>query len=121
MDDNVDNMRVTVAEALSRLPLSATPTWPLGVWNVRMLAHGAMSVSLFAPKETDFQTPHEQDEVYIIFSGRGHFARDEEQVDFAPGDVLFVPAGVEHRFTGFSADFIAWVIFYGPTGGEAPH
>jgi len=37
---------------------------------------------------------------------------------FAPGDALFVPAGVEHRFTRFTPDFVTWVIFYGTKGGE---
>jgi hypothetical protein len=32
--------------------------------------------------------------------------------------VLFVPAGMDHRFVNFSGDFAAWVIFYGPAGGE---
>ena len=39
---------------------------------------------------------------------------------FQHGDanvLLFVPAGVEHRFTTFSADFKAWVVFFGPQGG----
>jgi uncharacterized protein YjlB len=35
-------------------------------------------------------------------------------------DVLFVPAGVEHRFEGFSDDFAVWVFFFGPEGGEEP-
>lgn len=34
------------------------------------------------------------------------------------GDVLFAPAGIEHRFENFSDDFVTWVIFYGPVGGE---
>jgi mannose-6-phosphate isomerase-like protein (cupin superfamily) len=33
-------------------------------------------------------------------------------------DVLFVPAGVEHRFENFTDDFTTWVIFYGQKGGE---
>jgi quercetin dioxygenase-like cupin family protein len=37
---------------------------------------------------------------------------------FAPGDVLFVPAGTIHRFEEFTDDFRTWVIFYGPPGGE---
>jgi len=32
--------------------------------------------------------------------------------------LLFVPAGVEHRFEHFSEDFSTWVVFYGPRGGE---
>jgi len=39
--------------------------------------------------------------------------------EFGPGDCLFVQAGPEHRFTRFDEDFITWVIFYGPQGGEA--
>jgi len=35
--------------------------------------------------------------------------------------MLFVPAGVEHRFENFSDDFATWVIFYGPEGGEGSH
>lgn len=35
-----------------------------------------------------------------------------------PGDLLFVPAGVEHRFGPFTDDFATWVLFYGPEGGE---
>lgn len=112
-------VKATVTEALARLPLPATPKWPLGVWDTEVIAHGSMTVSLFTPKETDFQTPHEQDEVYIIVTGAGEFVCDGQPYDFAPGDVLFAPAGVEHRFTRFTPDFAAWVIFYGPKGGEA--
>jgi hypothetical protein len=27
--------------------------------------------------------------------------------------------GIDHRFINFSDDLAAWVIFYGPTGGES--
>jgi mannose-6-phosphate isomerase-like protein (cupin superfamily) len=37
---------------------------------------------------------------------------------FGPGDLLFVRAGVEHRFEEFSDDLAVWVSFYGPDGGE---
>jgi mannose-6-phosphate isomerase-like protein (cupin superfamily) len=64
------------------------------------------------------QTPHEQDELYVVFSGSGEFLLNGERMNFTAGDVLFVPAGVEHRFENFSDDFVTWVIFYGPKGGE---
>ncbi len=38
---------------------------------------------------------------------------------FGPGDLLFVPAGVVHRFEEFTDDLVVWVVFYGPPGGEA--
>jgi uncharacterized protein YjlB len=39
---------------------------------------------------------------------------------FETGDLLFVAAGVEHRFEDFSADFAVWRVFYGVQGGELP-
>jgi mannose-6-phosphate isomerase-like protein (cupin superfamily) len=43
---------------------------------------------------------------------------NDKKVNFKAGDFLFVPAGIEHRFTNFTADFSTWVFFYGPKGGE---
>jgi mannose-6-phosphate isomerase-like protein (cupin superfamily) len=83
-------------------------------------AHGTMALHYFVPHGEDSQTPHEQDEMYFIASGNGTFLRGSERFSFAAGDVLFVAAGVWHRFVDFSADFATWVIFYGPEGGEAP-
>jgi mannose-6-phosphate isomerase-like protein (cupin superfamily) len=53
-----------------------------------------------------------------VVSGSGTFLHGETRVRFGPGDLLFVPAGVVHRFEEFSADFATWVLFYGPEGGE---
>ena len=36
------------------------------------------------------------------------------------GDLLFVAAGVEHRFEAFTEDFALWRVFYGAQGGEVP-
>ncbi|MGN6374262.1 MAG: cupin domain-containing protein [Sphingomonas sp.] len=82
------------------------------------IRHGTMRVGLYAPRGADDQTPHSQDELYIIASGTGFFIKVDERVPFAPGDVLFVEAGAVHRFEDFSDDFTTWVIFWGPEGGE---
>jgi uncharacterized RmlC-like cupin family protein len=34
------------------------------------------------------------------------------------GDALFVAAHVPHHFERMSEDFVTWVVFWGPTGGE---
>lgn len=57
--------------------------------------------------------------LYIVQRGSGVFRRGAERVPFGPGDVLFVEAGVDHRFEEFDADFATWVVFWGPKGGEA--
>jgi len=46
-------------------------------------------------------------------AGSGDFVCGSETRAFAPGDVFFVPAGIEHRFMKFSYDFATWVVFFG--------
>ena len=85
-----------------------------------LLTHGTMELGYYQPRGSDPQQPHDQDEIYIVQSGSGTFLCDGVEKEFEPGEALFVPAGVEHRFTSFSDDFAAWVVFYGPAGGETP-
>ena len=82
------------------------------------IRHGSMRAGLYAPRDRDLQTSHRQDELYIIASGTGTFVKNGEHVAFGPQDILFVEAGVEHRFEDFTDDFATWVIFWGPEGGE---
>ena len=105
-------MRSTVTDALQKLAGND------GAPFIKLIEHGSMSVEIYRPVKTDRQTPHLQDELYVIISGKGEFFNNGEQFSFSPGDVLFVPAGIEHRFENFTEDFATWVIFYGPNGGE---
>jgi len=83
------------------------------------LKRGTMKVGLYAPRKEDRQTPHSQDELYIVISGSGDFVKDGERRAFKPQDVIFVEAGAAHRFEHFTADFASWVIFWGAHGGES--
>lgn len=85
---------------------------------IEVMKHGSMTIEFFKPQQSDTQTPHKQDEIYAIIKGNSTFYRDGERIDCKSGDVLFVPAGMDHRFENFSEDFETWVIFYGPEGGE---
>lgn len=85
---------------------------------VELFSHGSLSVEIYKPDQTDKQTPHTRDEIYVIVSGSGVFFLDGERTTFSPGDVLFVPAENEHRFENFTDNFVTWVFFYGPEGGE---
>ena len=113
-------MKLSLSTLLGRLPRPATAEWPDGVFDVEAMAHGTMSLQVFAPRGEDRQRPHAQDELYIVASGTSEFIRDGERAQVAAGDALFVRAGVEHRFVDMSDDFVTWVIFWGPEGGEAP-
>jgi mannose-6-phosphate isomerase-like protein (cupin superfamily) len=92
---------------------------PNGERSIELFRHGTLTVKLYAPRGTDGQHPHSRDEIYVIASGSGRLERSGKDVNFGPGDVLFVAAGEEHRFTDFTHDFATWVFFYGPEGGES--
>ena len=100
-----------------RAEAAAAPI-PEGRRSAELLRHGSLEVRYYAPRGSDPQEPHDRDELYVIASGSGTFVRGEERAPFGPGDVLFVPAKMAHRFEDFSGDFATWVMFYGPRGGE---
>lgn len=86
-----------------------------------LIHHGAMRVEYYAPRGEDHQTPHEQDELYIISCGHASFDRNGETVECKVHDVIFVPAGMPHHFFNISNDFGTWVIFYGEEKRESIH
>jgi mannose-6-phosphate isomerase-like protein (cupin superfamily) len=92
-----------------------------GTLFTEVFKHGSLVVEMYKPEKADLQKPHNRDEIYVVASGTGTFINGEKTWTFKPGDFLFVPAGVEHRFVDFTEDFATWVIFYGPVGGEKDH
>jgi mannose-6-phosphate isomerase-like protein (cupin superfamily) len=104
--------QLSVMQALAQLPALTEEQY------AELFHHGTLSVGLYAPRGQDPQTPHSRDELYVVVRGSGWFRNGEERHRFSPGDVLFVAAGVMHRFEEFSDDLALWVFFYGPEGGE---
>jgi mannose-6-phosphate isomerase-like protein (cupin superfamily) len=104
--------RITVAHALKTLEGHDKP------FN-EVFDHGSLVVEIYKPDGVDLQQPHSRDEIYVVISGAGYFVNGERRDPFEPGEVLFAPAGVVHRFEDFTDDFATWVFFYGPEGGEA--
>jgi mannose-6-phosphate isomerase-like protein (cupin superfamily) len=56
--------------------------------------------ALVAP-EPDHQNAHADDELYVVLEGRGELTVEGEAVALHEGQAAFVPAGAEHRFTGY--------------------
>jgi mannose-6-phosphate isomerase-like protein (cupin superfamily) len=110
-----DRRRAGIADALQ-----AVARVTRGLPSAFVFEHGTLQVKMYRPSGTDMQKPHSRDEVYVIARGSGWFTNGPERHQFQTGDMLFVPAGVEHRFDEFSDDFCTWVLFYGPEGGEVP-
>ena len=94
-------------EAVNLLP------GPEGERSAQVLERPCVEVKIYAPRGLDTQTPHGRDEVYVVISGSGIFRNGERSHSFGPGDLMFVPAGVEHGFESFSSDLALWVVFVG--------
>jgi mannose-6-phosphate isomerase-like protein (cupin superfamily) len=93
---------------------------PAGEHSTSVLQRGTLNLKLSLPVSPNQQTPHSQDEIYVIVSGRGILNHDGKRDSFATGDVMFISAGTEHQFEDFTEDLAVWVVFYGPEGGEIP-
>jgi mannose-6-phosphate isomerase-like protein (cupin superfamily) len=94
-------------EALSLLPGAD------GERFATVLRRPGVEIEIYAPRGIDPQTPHDRDEIYLVISGSGVFRNGDRAHSFAPGDLMYVPAGVEHRFEEFSSDLALWVLFLG--------
>ena len=114
---NATRARSPVKTVLTLAEARVAPI-PAGRRSPELMTHGSLELRFYAPRGTDPQTPHTRDEIYVVVHGRGRFFRDGERTPFGPGDLIFVPAGAEHRFEEFSDDLEVWVAFYGPEGGE---
>jgi mannose-6-phosphate isomerase-like protein (cupin superfamily) len=106
-------VHVSLSDALSKGPP------PIGNLAVPIFSRGSLTVELYTPVGHDPQKPHTRDEVYFVATGKGLFFDGEQRHSVEAGSFLFVPAGQIHRFEDFSSDFVVWVIFYGPEGGES--
>ena len=60
-----------------------------------------LGVYVLVAPEPDRQQPHEDDEVYVVLEGTGVLTVEGATIPVAPGQAVFVPAGAEHRFTGY--------------------
>jgi mannose-6-phosphate isomerase-like protein (cupin superfamily) len=65
----------------------------------------------------DTQSPHTEDEIYFIVSGRATFWTPALAVPVGPGSAVFVPADEPHRFTDITEDLTA-LVFFGPAEGS---
>lgn len=91
---------------------------------VEHLRVATMSVGTYSlpAGSVDDQSPHAEDEVYVVVAGRGRFtagptADGTKTVDVVPGTVLFVPKLEQHRFHDVTEDLEVLVVFAPPYSG----
>jgi mannose-6-phosphate isomerase-like protein (cupin superfamily) len=81
----------------------------------------ALSLGLYALPAggIDLQKPHFEDEVYFVVEGRARVTVGKEEQAIATGSIIFVAAGVPHRFHSIEAD-LKLLVFFAPAEGSRP-
>ncbi|GEM_PF-1466821 len=69
--------------------------------------------------EIDNQRPHLQDEIYVILEGNGAVKVDGKVSGVQTGDIIFVPAKMEHNFIADKSD-MRILIFFAPNWDGIP-
>ncbi len=79
----------------------------------------ALSCGIYslAAGANDLQSPHDEDEVYYVVSGRARVRLDGAERVVGPGSVLYVRATQEHSFFEIDEDITLLVFF--ASGGPA--
>ncbi len=96
------------------------PRDPDGHGYVDFFSSSLLSVGLavWPAGSVDRQQPHREDEVYYVLSGRGHIAVAGDDRAVRPGSLVFVAAGIEHRFHDVDEDLRVLVFWAPPHTGR---
>ena len=82
---------------------------------LQFLNAGSMSLGLYVlpAGADDLQTPHREDEIYYVVSGRGAITVAGERRAVSPGSIVFVAKEVDHRFVDIEVD-LEILVFFAP-------
>ena len=80
---------------------------------LEFLRVSAMSAGLYVLPAggTDPQRPHHEDEMYYVVRGQARMRLGSEDQAVTDGSVIFVQAGVEHRFHDIRQELVVLVCF----------
>ena len=67
--------------------------------------------------DADPQSPHTEDELYYVVSGRARITVGADDRAIEPGSLVFVGAAVPHRFHDITERLVLLVVF-GPAEGD---
>ena len=59
----------------------------------------------------DPQQPHREDEIYYVIRGKAKMRIGTEERSVGEGSVIFVEAGLEHRFFDVEEELVVLVVF----------
>jgi len=80
----------------------------------------AMSAGIYVLPSggVDAQSPHKEDEMYYVVRGRARMRAGSEDEAVSGGSIIFVGAGVEHRFYEITEELMV-MVFFAPAESEA--
>jgi mannose-6-phosphate isomerase-like protein (cupin superfamily) len=112
-------MRIIEGAGTFTSPTGTHPTDPEGLDWVEQLRVPDLSVGTYCIPAggVDTQSPHTEDEIYVVTAGRATIDTDSGRAAVKPGDVIFVPAGEGHRFVDVEEN-LALLVFFGPAEGS---
>jgi quercetin dioxygenase-like cupin family protein len=86
---------------------------------VEYLRESRLSAGTYCIPRTgmDDQSPHAEDEIYIVLRGRARIGASGEGEEVGPGSVVYVAAAEEHRFTDITEDLVVVAVFAPPYSG----
>lgn len=80
------------------LPFLRTPSMHCGVYHLEA-------------GSKDGQSPHDEDELYYVQSGKGQFFADGQNIDVKTGSLIYVKAYQQHYFHSIEEDLSVLVVF----------
>lgn len=84
------------------------------------VAELSVGVAVWPAGSADDQKPHTEDEVYYVVAGRAVIRVEQEDRPVGRGSIVYVPAGVEHRFHGIDEDLEVLVFWAPPRRSRRP-
>jgi mannose-6-phosphate isomerase-like protein (cupin superfamily) len=90
-----------------------------GVAYQEFLRVPAMSAGVYRipAGHADPQSPHQEDEVYVVVSGRAVLLVEGQRREVGPGSVAFVAANAQHRFEEVTEELVT-LVFFAPSESE---
>jgi mannose-6-phosphate isomerase-like protein (cupin superfamily) len=80
-------------------------------FNFLKLRNLEAGIIVLRPGEQDTQEPHRADELYYVIEGSGLIELGKGRHRVKKGSIIFVPAGMRHRFYGNMENLIALYMF----------
>ena len=83
---------------------------------LEFLRVASMSAGIYVLRAggSDGQSPHRQDELYYVLHGKARMRAGTQDQAVRPGSIIFIAAGVEHRFYDIEEEIALLVLFAPP-------